>query len=227
MNLEKHKHKLHNVDADYLCFLKRYSKYLQQKISVYKFINMESSWLTKLTQKTAKQLNASVNNVKNDELVLQHDIIGEQLMRKINFIENQIDYLITEFDVAKLRLLFGVEILANGDLDTKLTIVELVFGLLLNDVIHYANYYQDIMSELIEQFDLMNRKHCKDAIEIYRKLPDKIQQLRNFLSNCNRQLMEANAFQPIDLNELVEPSIELQEKMEHHWKILESKPKRK
>jgi len=226
VNLEKHKHKFSDVNVDYLTFLKRYVKYLQQKISVYKFINMESSWLTKLTQKTPKcQQVSSSNTLKNDESVLQHDIIGEQLMRKISYIENQIDYLVTEFNGDNLNLL--ITILDNNNLNTKRKLVELVCSLLMDDVISYANYYQDIMSELIEQFDLMNRKHCKDAIEVYRKLPDKIENLRKFLLNCNQQLMETNAFQTIDISKLVSPSIELQEKMEQHWKILESKPKRK
>lgn len=223
MNLEKHKHKFSDVNADYLAFLKRYIKYLQQKISVYKFINMESSWLTKLTQKSRP---AAVL-VKSDESVLQHDIIGEQLMRKIGFIESQIDYLIGEFNADSLRLLFAGEVLESSDPKTKRKMIELVFNLLLSDVIIYANYYQDIMSELIEQFELMNRKHCKDAIEVYRKLPDKIEMLRNFLLDCNRCLLQANGFQAIDLSELMEPNAELQEKMENHWNILESKPKRK
>lgn len=224
VNLEKHKHKFNDVNADYLAFLKRYVKYLQQKISVYKFINMESSWLTKLTQKSRP---VAAVPVKSDESVLQHDIIGEQLMRKIGYIESQIDYLIGEFNADSLRLLLGGEVLESSDPKTKCKMIELVFSLLLSDVIIYANDYQEIMSELIEQFELMNRKHCKDAIEVYRKLPDKIEMLRNFLLDCNRCLMQANGFQPIDLSELMEPSVELQEKMENHWNILESKPKRK
>lgn len=223
MNLEKHKHKFSDVNADYLAFLKRYVKYLQQKISVYKFINMESSWLTKLTQKSR----LPTAPVKTDESVLQHDIIGEQLMRKISYMENQIDYLVSEFNADNLRLLFADAVLESSDAKTKRKLIELVFGLLLGDVIHYANWYQEIMSELIEQFEMMNRKHCKDAIEVYRKLPDKVEMLRNFLLDCNRCLLMANGFQTIDLNELMEPSVELQEKMENHWSILESKPKRK
>ena len=226
VNLEKHKHKFNDVNADYLAFLKRYVKYLQQKISIYKFINMESSWLTKLTQKSRPAAAAAVP-VKSDESVLQHDIIGEQLMRKIGYIESQIDYLIGEFNADSLRLLLGDEVLESSDPKTKCKMIELVFSLLLSDVIIYANDYQEIMSELIEQFELMNRKHCKDAIEVYRKLPDKIEMLRHFLLDCNRCLLQANGFQAIDLSELMEPSAELQEKMENHWNILESKPKRK
>lgn len=225
VNLEKHKHKFNDVNADYLAFLRRYVKYLQQKISVYKFINMESSWLIKLTQKS--RLPPAAVPVKSDESVLQHDIIGEQLMRKIGYIESQIDYLIGEFNADNLRLLFDDAVLESSDAKTKCKLIELVFSLLLSDVINYANFYQDIMSELIEQFELMNRKHCKDAIEVYRKLPDKVEMLRNFLLDCNRCLLQANGFQAIDLSELIEPSVELQEKMENHWNLLESKPKRK
>lgn len=190
---------------------------------------MESSWLLKLTQKTtsSKQLNTGTLIAKNDESVLQHDIIAERLMSKISFIENQIDYLITEFNEQNLNLLFNDDILENNDRTTKFKIIELIFSLLLNDIINYANFYQDIMNDLIEQFELMNRKHCKDAIEMFRKLPDKIEQIRKFLINCNEELMKMNGFQLIDLNDLIMPSIELQEKMELHWKILESKPKRK
>ena len=186
---------------------------------------MESSWLTKLTQKAKQQSPQQLATITSDESVLQHDIIGEQLMRKIGFIENQIDYLINEFSIENLNLLFQDAILDNNE--TKLKILELVFNLLSSDIINYANYYQEIMTELIEQFELMNRKHCKDAIEIYRKLPDKIELLRKFLIDCNQILMASNGFQQFDLNELIMPSIELHEKIQHHWKILESKPKRK
>lgn len=227
MNLDKSKHKFNNVNLDYLSFLKKYVKYLQQKISVYKFINMESSWLTKLTQKT-KQSNQQLPVMKTDETVLQHDIIGEQLMRKIGFIENQIDYLLTEFNLSNLnQLLSDNSILDNNDPKARSKLFELVFSLLLNDVIKYGNYYQDIMGELIEQFELMNRKHCKDAIDIYRQMPEKIQNLRKFIVNCNRNLMEIHGYQQIDSDDLIEPSIEVQEKMENTWKKLESKPKRK
>lgn len=189
---------------------------------------MESSWLTKLTQKNKQQLQSCpINQLKNDESVLQHDIISEQLMRKIGYIENQIDYLIGEFNVDNLNLLFKSDVLENCDLKTKSKLIELVFNLLLNDVINYANYYQDIMSELVEQFEFMNKKHCKDAIDVYRKLPDKIEILRKFLMNCNENLMKSNDYEMIDLDELIQPNVELQERMENHWKILESKPKRK
>lgn len=215
--LEKHKQKFSNADSQMIAYVRKYAKYLNQRISAYKSLNLDVNKICKLNTKVHKE----------EESFHQHDLASEQIIRKIHVIEAQLDFVYNDFTEKELTSLLRKEIFAT-QLNVSRLMLRTLYSLLQHDLATYGYLYMETMDELLGHFELMSKKHCKETIELYKRMPGKIERLLAHVDAMNSQVMLRHFGSSVtSLGLPIVPSIDLLEKLETHLNNLESKPKRK
>lgn len=199
-----------------MAFAKRYARYLQQRLATYR----------QLAQDVNKQCKLQKPKPKEEESFHQHDLASEQFIRKLTAIQAQFDLLSGEFapDALNRQLDQG---LFERQLAVPRPLVQVLFRLFGDDLLHYAGRYEETMAELLEHFQLMSKKHCRETIELYRRMPAKIAGVHQQVQLLDEQLLQRNFGRKPQRPTARVPDAPLLEELELHLTNLESKPKRK
>ena len=214
--LERSKHRFANCDEIAFVFVKKYAKYLQQKLSTYRLLSQDVNKLCKLHQKS-----------KEEESFHQHDLASEQFIRKLAAIQQQVETIYTEYSPIELNSLLTSRLFERHLKVLERSLLKVFFRLWIDDLLDYEHLYERTMQELLEHFELMSKKHCKETIELYKRMPSKTQKLLQHVQLLNVELLQHNFNQSADLPTPQVPGVPLLDQLEMHLANLENKPKRK
>ncbi|CAF4133724.1 unnamed protein product [Rotaria socialis] len=99
----------------------------------------------------------------------------EKLLKALPILQKQLDALL-EFDVTPNELTNGV--------------INSCFFLLIKDLIRLYAAFNDGMINLLEKYFDMNKKQCREALDIYKKFLDRTDKVSNFLKVAETSGME-------------------------------------
>lgn len=91
---------------------------------------------------------------------------AEKLLKTLPILQKQLDALV-QFDIQANELTNGV--------------INSCFVLLSKDLIRLFACYNDGIINLLEKFFDMNKKNCKEALEIYKKFLERTESVSQFL----------------------------------------------
>lgn len=137
-----------------------------------------------------------------DEGVLRN-MITETLLKTLPILQEQMDALI-EFDC-------NPDDLSNGVMNS-------CFVLLYRDLIQLFAAYNDGIINLFEKYFNMNKKHCKEALDIYKKFIVAMDKVSDFL-----KVAESVGIDKGNIPDLTKAPASLLEEMENHLTYLEGK----
>lgn len=137
-----------------------------------------------------------------DEGVLRN-MSTESLLKTLPILHEQLDALI-EFDC-------NPDDLTNGVMNS-------CFVLLYRDLIQLFAAYNDGIINLFEKYFNMNKKHCKEALDIYKKFIVAMDKVSDFL-----KVAESVGIDKGSIPDLTKAPGSLLEEMEHHLIYLEGK----
>lgn len=129
----------------------------------------------------------------------------EKLLRTLPVLQGQLDTLI-EFDASHNELTNGV--------------INAAFMLLFKDLIRLFACYNDGIINLLEKYFDMNKKHCREALEIYKKFLARMDRVCEFL-----KVAEGVGIDRGDIPDLAKAPSSLMEALEQHLNSLESNKK--
>ncbi|CAM4741085.1 unnamed protein product [Rotaria magnacalcarata] len=134
----------------------------------------------------------------------------EKLLKALPILQKQLDALL-EFDVTPNELTNGV--------------INSCFFLLIKDLIRLYAAFNDGMINLLEKYFDMNKKQCREALDIYKKFLDRTDKVSNFLKVAETSGMERSEIpdlsRRIDENNSAPSS--LLEALENHLAHMEGK----
>jgi hypothetical protein len=129
----------------------------------------------------------------------------DKLLKTLPILQGQVDALL-EFDVTKAELNNGV--------------INACFMMLFKDLIRLLACYNDGIINLLAKFFEMNRKQCKEALDIYKKFVSGMEVVAKFLA-----VAESVGIDKGDIPDLAKAPSSLLEALETHLKSLESSKK--
>ncbi|XP_053201435.1 phosphatidylinositol-binding clathrin assembly protein LAP-like [Panonychus citri] len=132
---------------------------------------------------------------------------SEKLLKTLSVLQNQVDALL-EFDCP-------VNNLTNG-------VIKGAFMLLFKDLIRLFACYNDGIINLLEKFFSMNKKQCRDALEIYKKFLIRMDKVGEFL-----KVAENIGIDKGEIPDLTKAPSSLLEALEAHLATLEGNKKGK
>lgn len=134
---------------DMSTYIRRYSKYLNQKALSYRVVAFDF---------------CKVKRGKEDGLLRK--MSPEKLLKTLPVIQEQMDALL-EFDCSPNELTNAV--------------ISSCFVLLFRDLIRLFACYNDGIINMLEKYFDMNKKNCRDALDIYRKFLVRMDKVASFL----------------------------------------------
>lgn len=134
---------------DMSTFIRRYSKYLNEKATSYRIMAFDF---------------CKVKRGRDDGLL--RTMNSEKILKTLPVLQKQIDALL-EFDCTPNELTNGV--------------INATFMLLFKDLIRLFACYNDGTINLLEKYFDMNKKHCKEALDIYKKFLVRMDKVAEFL----------------------------------------------
>ncbi|ESO01542.1 hypothetical protein HELRODRAFT_192181 [Helobdella robusta] len=173
---------------DMSAFVRRYSKYLNEKAFSYRQMAFDF---------------CKVKRGKDDGLLRTMDTT--KLLKALPVLQSQLDTLI-EFDVSANELTNGV--------------INAAFMLMFKDLIRLFACYNDGIINLLEKYFDMNKKNCKDALEIYKKFLARMDRVCEFL-----KVAENVGIDKGDIPDLAKAPSSLLEALEQHMNSLENTKK--
>ncbi|KRT86356.1 hypothetical protein AMK59_2013 [Oryctes borbonicus] len=130
---------------------------------------------------------------------------AEKLLKTIPTLQNQLDALL-EFDCSANDLTNGV--------------INMCFMLLFRDLIRLFACYNDGIINLLEKYFDMNKKQCKEALDIYKKFLVRMDKVGEFL-----KVAENVGIDKGDIPDLTKAPSSLLEALEQHLQYVEGKNK--
>ncbi|CAF1025194.1 unnamed protein product, partial [Didymodactylos carnosus] len=127
----------------------------------------------------------------------------EKLLKALPILQCQLDSLL-EFDVTPNELTNGV--------------INSCFFLLIKDLIRLFAAFNDGMINLLEKYFDMNKKQCREALDIYKKFLDRTDKVSNFL-----KVAETSGMERSEIPDLSRAPSSLLEALENHLSHLEGK----
>lgn len=131
---------------------------------------------------------------------------NDKLLKTLPILQNQVDALL-EFDCTAMDLNNGV--------------IDAAFMLLFRDLIRLFACYNDGIINLLEKYFEMQRKHCREALDIYKKFLIRMDKVAEFL-----KVAESIGVDKVDIPDLTKAPSSLLEALEAHLNSLEAKGKR-
>ncbi|XP_038059160.1 phosphatidylinositol-binding clathrin assembly protein LAP-like isoform X7 [Patiria miniata] len=148
-NLEEFMDKTNVQGYDMSTYIRRYSKYLNQKALSYRTVAFDF---------------CRVKRGKEEGKL--RTMPAEKLLKTLPTLQAQMDALL-EFEISQNDLTNGI---INGS-----------FVLLFKDVIRLFACYNDGIINLLEKYFDMNKKDCKNALDIYKKFLSRMDRVAEFL----------------------------------------------
>ncbi|CAB4025199.1 Clathrin coat assembly AP180, partial, partial [Paramuricea clavata] len=124
-----------------------------------------------------------------------------KILKALPQIQQQVDSLL-EVDVQSIEL-------GNA-------VINSAFVMLFKDLVKLFACYNDGMINLLEKFFEMNKKSCKEALEIYKKFLSRMDSVKEFL-----KVAEDVGINPSDIPDLTKAPSSLMEALESHYQSLE------
>ncbi|XP_022241164.1 phosphatidylinositol-binding clathrin assembly protein-like isoform X2 [Limulus polyphemus] len=128
---------------------------------------------------------------------------AEMLLKTVPAIQNQLDALL-EFDCASTDLINPV--------------IKACFMLLFRDLIRLFACYNDGIINLLEKYFEMNKKHCREALDMYKKFLIRMDRVAEFL-----KVAENIGIDKGDIPDLTKAPSSLLDSLEQHLATLEGK----
>ena len=128
----------------------------------------------------------------------------EKLLKALPVLAQQLDALL-QFDIQANELTNGV--------------ISACFVLMSKDLIRLFACYNDGVINLLEKFFDMNKKHCREALDIYKKFIDRTDAVSHFL-----KVAESSGMDKSDIPDLTKAPSSLLEALEAHVIGLEGGP---
>ncbi|XP_022292162.2 phosphatidylinositol-binding clathrin assembly protein-like isoform X24 [Crassostrea virginica] len=187
---------------DMSTFIRRYSKYLNEKAVSYRQMAFDF---------------CKVKRGKDDGLL--RTMNAEKLLKTLPALQKQLDSLL-EFDCAPNELTNGV--------------INACFLLMFKDLIRLFACYNDGIINLLEKYFDMNKKQCKDALEIYKRFlvrMDKVSEFLKTAENASKNPQQSVGIDKSDIPDLAKglknnansaPS-SLLDALEQHYQSLDGK----
>nr|XP_034333070.1 phosphatidylinositol-binding clathrin assembly protein LAP isoform X32 [Crassostrea gigas] len=171
---------------DMSTFIRRYSKYLNEKAVSYRQMAFDF---------------CKVKRGKDDGLL--RTMNADKLLKTLPALQKQLDSLL-EFDCAPNELTNGV--------------INACFLLMFKDLIRLFACYNDGIINLLEKYFDMNKKQCKDALEIYKRFLVRMDKVSEFLKTA-----ESVGIDKSDIPDLAKAPSSLLDALEQHYQSLEGK----
>lgn len=131
---------------------------------------------------------------------------NDKLLKTLPILQNQVDALL-EFDCSA------------SDLSNH--VINAAFMLLFRDLIRLFACYNDGIINLLEKYFEMQRKQCREALDIYKKFLIRMDKVAEFL-----KVAENIGIDKVDIPDLTKAPSSLLEALEAHLNALEAKGKR-
>jgi hypothetical protein len=128
---------------------------------------------------------------------------ADKLLKTLPVLQNQLDALL-EFDCSANDLTNGV--------------INMCFMLLFKDLIRLFACYNDGIINLLEKFFDMNKKQCKEALDIYKKFLIRMDKVAEFL-----KVAENVGIDKGDIPDLTKAPSSLLDALEQHLNHMEGK----
>ncbi|XP_013385123.1 phosphatidylinositol-binding clathrin assembly protein isoform X4 [Lingula anatina] len=171
---------------DMSTFIRRYSKYLNEKAVSYRLMAYDF---------------CKVKRGKDDGML--RTMHGDKLLKTLPALQNQLDALL-EFDCTANELTNGV--------------INACFMMLFKDLIRLFACYNDGIINLLEKYFEMNKKQCKDGLDIYKKFLVRMDKVSEFL-----KVAEQVGIDKGDIPDLAKAPSSLLDALEQHLASLEGK----
>ncbi|XP_022248253.1 phosphatidylinositol-binding clathrin assembly protein-like isoform X1 [Limulus polyphemus] len=171
---------------DMSTFIRRYSKYLNEKAVAYRSVAFDF---------------CKVKRGKEDGTL--RTMNAEKLLKTVPALQNQLDALL-EFDCTSSDLINPV--------------IKSCFMLLFRDLIRLFACYNDGIINLLEKYFDMNKKHCREALDIYKKFLIRMDRVAEFL-----KVAENIGIDKGDIPDLTKAPSSLLDSLEQHLATLEGK----
>ncbi|XP_056014309.1 phosphatidylinositol-binding clathrin assembly protein LAP-like isoform X42 [Ostrea edulis] len=155
---------------DMSTFIRRYSKYLNEKAVAYRQMAFDF---------------CKVKRGKDDGLL--RTMNAEKLLKTLPALQKQLDSLL-EFDCAPNELTNGV--------------INACFLLMFKDLIRLFACYNDGIINLLEKYFDMNKKQCKDALEIYKRFLVRMDKVSEFLKTAENATKNPHQSVGIDKSDI-------------------------
>ncbi|KAK4337349.1 hypothetical protein RND71_043619 [Anisodus tanguticus] len=130
----------------------------------------------------------------------------DKLLKTLPILQNQVDALL-EFD--------------SNPMDLNNRVIEAAFMLLFRDLIRLFACYNDGIINLLEKYFEMQRKQCREALDLYKKFLIRMDKVGEFL-----KCAESFGIDKGDIPDLTKAPSSLLEALEQHLNALEAKGKR-
>ncbi|UJR10253.1 hypothetical protein I4U23_014463 [Adineta vaga] len=127
----------------------------------------------------------------------------DKLLKTVPIIQKQLDALL-EFEIAPNELINGV--------------INSCFFLLIKDLVNLYTAYNDSMINLLEKYFTINKKQCREALDMYKKFVDRTDKVSQYLKIAESSGMERN-----DITDLTQVPNSLLEALENHLTHIEGK----
>nr|XP_022292135.1 phosphatidylinositol-binding clathrin assembly protein-like isoform X5 [Crassostrea virginica] len=179
---------------DMSTFIRRYSKYLNEKAVSYRQMAFDF---------------CKVKRGKDDGLL--RTMNAEKLLKTLPALQKQLDSLL-EFDCAPNELTNGV--------------INACFLLMFKDLIRLFACYNDGIINLLEKYFDMNKKQCKDALEIYKRFlvrMDKVSEFLKTAENASKNPQQSVGIDKSDIPDLAKAPSSLLDALEQHYQSLDGK----
>ncbi|CAF0978826.1 unnamed protein product [Rotaria magnacalcarata] len=135
----------------------------------------------------------------------------EKLLKALPILQKQLDALL-EFDVTPNELTNGV--------------INSCFFLLIKDLIRLYAAFNDGMINLLEKYFDMNKKQCREALDIYKKFLDRTDKVSNFLKVAEQFSVcvdQTSGMERSEIPDLSRAPSSLLEALENHLAHMEGK----
>jgi len=184
-------------------FIRRYSKYLNEKCVAYRQMALDFCKSTKTTP--AAEGEEEVKRGKDEGMMRKMEV--EKLLKTLPVLQTQVDALL-DFEVTADELRNGV---ING-----------AFLLLFKDLIRLFACYNDGIINLLEKYFDMNKKQCKEALELYKKFLVRVDRVSEFLKVAEQVGIDKGG-----IPDLAKAPSSLLEALEQHYTSMDDKGTRK
>ncbi|KAK3097789.1 hypothetical protein FSP39_013203 [Pinctada imbricata] len=171
---------------DMSTFIRRYSKYLNEKAVSYRSMAFDF---------------CKVRRGKDDGLL--RTMNADKLLKTLPALQQQLDALL-EFDCTSNELTNGV--------------INACFLLMFKDLIRLFACYNDGVINLLEKYFDMNKKQCKEALDLYKKFLVRMDKVSEFLKTA-----ESVGIDKSDIPDLAKAPSSLLDALEQHYQALDSK----
>jgi len=171
-------------------FIRRYSKYLNEKCVAYRQMAMDF---------------CKIKRGKDEGMMRKMEV--EKLLKTLPVLQTQVDALL-DFEVTADELRNGV---ING-----------AFLLLFKDLIRLFACYNDGIINLLEKYFDMNKKQCKEALDLYKKFLVRVDRVSEFLKVAEQVGIDKGG-----IPDLAKAPSSLLEALEQHYNSMDEKGTKK